>query len=149
MLDRLSDLMAFGRLLPCTVCKDGQLVFNKFGYECKGDLTEWTKCAEVFKEPARSKFVVPKELAEEHSFLKKYKCVVGNRIIKDVKPTVVPKKEEDEVDSKYVFSYLVNLIICMTDVIYWYNFSDRKWNVNVHHSTIWNLYCLTSVIKRN
>lgn len=92
--------MTFGALKPCSVCKDGQLVFNKVGYICQGNLTEWTKCERVEKTPKRTKFRVPKELAQEYSFLKKYKYVARNRVIKAVQPTVSVKKEEDEADSK-------------------------------------------------
>lgn len=93
--------MTFGRLAPCEICKGGQYVFNKFGYICQGDLTEWSKCNNVMKEPKRLPFTVPKELAEEYSFLKRYKYVPRTRILRDVKPSVpvgiplVVKKEEE------------------------------------------------------
>lgn len=82
-------------------CKDGQLVFNKMGYLCTGNLSEWAKCTNITKEPERVKFKVPNELKQEFSFLKKYKYVPRKRIIKDVNPTVPVKKEvKDEVDGK-------------------------------------------------
>ncbi|RZB77497.1 poly-(ADP-ribose) polymerase [Asbolus verrucosus] len=82
ILDRLADIITFGALLPCTVCKRGQLVFDKFGYKCRGNLTEWTKCNTIEREPKRKPFTVPLEFAEQYSFLKKYKYVPRTRVIK-------------------------------------------------------------------
>ncbi|XP_022914189.2 poly [ADP-ribose] polymerase [Onthophagus taurus] len=98
ILNRLADIMTFGALEPCKECGDGQFVYSKIGYVCNGDKTEWTKCNFTTKEPARKKFVVPKEMKEEYPFLKKYKYVKRTRIIKDVAPSTAVKKE-DEVDS--------------------------------------------------
>ncbi|XP_045461901.1 poly [ADP-ribose] polymerase [Harmonia axyridis] len=99
ILDRLADIMTFGALEPCKVCHGGQYVYNKLGYICHGDLTEWSKCNNITKTPARRPFKVPKELEKEYSFLKRYKYVPRTRIIKDVSPTGAVKKE-DEADDK-------------------------------------------------
>ncbi|XP_060519943.1 poly [ADP-ribose] polymerase [Cylas formicarius] len=107
MLDRLSDVMAFGALLPCPKCKDGQLVFNKAGYICTGVLSEWAKCQNIIKEPKRKKFVVPDDLAQEYKFLKKYRYVKRTRIVRDVNPTVSVKKvAKDEADGPKVVRVL-------------------------------------------
>lgn len=95
--------MTFGALEPCEVCKGGQYVFNKIGYVCQGDLTEWTKCNNVSKEPKRRPFVVPADIADAHPFLKNYKPVVRKRIFKEVQPTgglnhPMVKKEKDDPD---------------------------------------------------
>ncbi|KAF5305635.1 hypothetical protein FQR65_LT07716 [Abscondita terminalis] len=98
ILDALSDVMAFGALQSCTECKMGQFRLDKLGYVCHGNVTEWSKCNYVTKEPPRAPFKVPKELAEQYSFLKKYKYVRRTRIFKDVKPSVSAmkvKKEEE------------------------------------------------------
>ncbi|KAL3275884.1 hypothetical protein HHI36_020621 [Cryptolaemus montrouzieri] len=100
ILDRLSDIMTFGTLEPCQICNGGQYVYSKLGYVCHGDLTEWSKCNNVTKTPQRSAFKIPKEFANEHSFLKKYKYVPRTRVFKDVNPTNGVKKEEDETDGK-------------------------------------------------
>lgn len=100
-LDRLSDIMTFGALLPCKECQDGQLIFDKVGYKCHGDKTEWAKCNAIVNEPARCAFKVPKEFAEEYSFLKKYKYVPRVRVFREVKvkpSTSGVKKEEDDAD---------------------------------------------------
>lgn len=89
--------MTFGVLEPCEVCKGGQYVFNKFGYVCQGDLTEWTKCNNIEKSPKRKPFKVPKEFAEEYKFLKKYKYIKRERLFKEVKMDAV-KKEKDDPD---------------------------------------------------
>ncbi|GLV44778.1 Poly-(ADP-ribose) polymerase [Carabus blaptoides fortunei] len=101
MLDRLSDLMTFGALERCAVCKNGQLVFDKEGYVCQGDLTEWTKCQELTKEPKRKPFKVPNDL-KEYAFLKKYKYTPRTRAIRFVASSGanVKVKKDDEVDSK-------------------------------------------------
>lgn len=87
--------MTFGTLEPCNVCKGGQFVFSQGGYKCNGDLTEWSKCNTLEKEPKRTAFKVPSNLAEAHSFLKKYKYVPKIRIIKQQAPAVVKKEEEN------------------------------------------------------
>lgn len=99
MLDRLADIMTFGVLEPCQICNGGQYVFNKFGYICHGDLTEWTKCNNIEKTPKRRPFKVPKEMAEEYPFLKKYKYTKRDRAFRDVHPTAeLVKKGKDDPD---------------------------------------------------
>lgn len=90
--------MAFGALKKCPECKSGQLYFTKFGYECNGDLTEWTKCKNLVREPERVPFKIPKEynLDEWPSFIKNYKYKKDIRVIKDVKPTVNVVKDETD-----------------------------------------------------
>ena len=39
------------------------------GYECTGDMSEWTKCPNKTKTPDRKEFKVPKEFCVEFSFL--------------------------------------------------------------------------------
>ena len=39
------------------------------GYECTGDMSEWTKCPFNTKTPERIPFKCPKELEEQYSFL--------------------------------------------------------------------------------
>nr|CAI5827669.1 unnamed protein product [Callosobruchus analis] len=101
ILDRLSDIMTFGTLKPCMVCNGGQLVFNKLGYICTGDLTEWSKCNTIVKTPEREPFKVPSDYAEAYAFLKKYKYKPMTRVIKEVKPTAAVKKT-DETDGPRV-----------------------------------------------
>ncbi|KAL1517903.1 hypothetical protein ABEB36_001606 [Hypothenemus hampei] len=101
MLDRISDIITFGALKRCEECMNGQLVFNKVGYICTGHLNEWTKCSAIIKTPERKKFKVPKELKEKYPFLKKYKFVAGERVVKDINPSVPVKKVvQDEVDGQ-------------------------------------------------
>ncbi|CAH1168782.1 unnamed protein product [Phyllotreta striolata] len=96
ILDLLADIMTFGTLLPCPSCK-GQLSFMNGGYICTGDLTEWTKCQKMFKEPERKAFKVSSELKKNYPFLKKYKYEKRTRIVKTKAPlkTQPVKKEED------------------------------------------------------
>ncbi|XP_018568768.1 poly [ADP-ribose] polymerase [Anoplophora glabripennis] len=100
LLDQLADAMSFGALKPCPKCKRGQLKFNKIGYVCTGDLTEWTKCSNVEKEPKRTAFKVPEVLKEKYHFLKAYKYVPCKRVIKEVHSTVTLKKDVKEEESE-------------------------------------------------
>lgn len=100
MLDRLGDIMTFGALVRCKVCNNGQLVFDKFGYRCRGNLTEWTTCQTEVREPERKRFKVPSDLAEKYPFLGKYKYVPRKRVVK-VNPNPDVKKEEEE-NGRYV-----------------------------------------------
>uniref|UniRef100_A0A2Z5U1X2 Poly [ADP-ribose] polymerase n=1 Tax=Reticulitermes speratus TaxID=60591 RepID=A0A2Z5U1X2_9NEOP len=82
MLDRLSDIMTFGALGRCDECKAGQFVFRSgVGYQCEGDLTEWTKCQNTTLKPKRKPFRVPLELSSDHEFLEKYKYVARKRAV--------------------------------------------------------------------
>lgn len=92
--------MTFGVLKPCQKCKGGQLVFNKMGYTCTGNLTEWTKCPNVLKEPERGPFKVPSSFKEQYPFLKGYKYVARTRVIKEIHPTASLKADVKEEDSE-------------------------------------------------
>ncbi|PNF21175.1 Poly [ADP-ribose] polymerase [Cryptotermes secundus] len=94
MLDRLSDIMTFGALKRCDECKGGQFVFcSGVGYQCLGDLTEWTKCQNTTLEPKRKPFRVPSELMSDHEFLKKYKYVARKRIVQLHAPSSTVKSD--------------------------------------------------------
>ncbi|XP_063237914.1 poly [ADP-ribose] polymerase [Bacillus rossius redtenbacheri] len=99
ILDRLADAMTFGVLARCEECDGGQLVYNSgIGYQCKGNVTEYTKCQNVTLEPKRFPFKVPPELAQEHSFLGSYKVAPKKRLMN---VTAVPKpKPVKEVSTK-------------------------------------------------
>ncbi|XP_063601793.1 poly [ADP-ribose] polymerase 1-like [Penaeus indicus] len=74
MLDVIVDGMTFGALEPCEVCKDGRLSYESGkGYKCHGNLTEWTKCTNIVKEPKRRPFKIPEELKNSFDFLNQYK----------------------------------------------------------------------------
>uniref|UniRef100_T1IQQ9 Poly [ADP-ribose] polymerase n=1 Tax=Strigamia maritima TaxID=126957 RepID=T1IQQ9_STRMM len=80
MLDSLADAMTFGNPKPCKECQGGKLVYQTEGYKCHGNMTEWTKCTFVTKNPEREPFTVPGEMKEKFDFLKKYKYVKRERI---------------------------------------------------------------------
>lgn len=91
MLDRLADIMAFGKLLPCPECKDGQFVFRSgFGYQCLGNVSEWAKCENKTFDPVRGTFKVPTDLKEKYAFLGSYKCKPTKRIIIITAPSAIP-----------------------------------------------------------
>ncbi|KHJ84133.1 PADR1 domain protein [Oesophagostomum dentatum] len=69
--------MVFGVCLPCPKC-GGQLSYSSTSrsYRCEGQISEYTKCTYRDANPKRKKFVIPKEMMEECSYLKKVKVNV-------------------------------------------------------------------------
>ena len=66
-LDIVADGMAFGALCPCPTC-GGQLTIYSHSYKCNGNTSEGLKCTYSTNDPARSNWIVPKEL-KRHRFL--------------------------------------------------------------------------------
>ncbi|XP_034943487.1 poly [ADP-ribose] polymerase [Chelonus insularis] len=99
LLDSLADQMTFGALPKCDKC-NGPLRFKSgFGYKCMGNISEWTKCDNVVKDPERSKLKIPQDLKEKHDFLQSFKSKVEKRIMRIActpASTSVVKKEEGE-----------------------------------------------------
>ncbi|XP_040207277.1 poly [ADP-ribose] polymerase 1 [Rana temporaria] len=85
ILDRVSDGMAFGALLPCEECQ-GQVVFKTDAYYCTGDISAWTKCVAKTQTPSRKDWVTPKEF-HEVPYLKKFKFKRQDRAFP---PSVAP-----------------------------------------------------------
>ncbi|XP_062502234.1 poly [ADP-ribose] polymerase 1-like isoform X2 [Corticium candelabrum] len=81
LLAHVSDGMAFGALQPCPECKNGQLKFrnDSEGYNCMGNLTEWTKCMYTTKEPKRKKWVIPAKMRKKNAYLKEFRFKPGQR----------------------------------------------------------------------
>ena len=97
MLDRLSDYLTFGAIEPCQECESGQLVYRSgVGYQCTGNISEWTKCQFRTLEPKRKPFVVPKTYKNQFDFLKLHSYKPQTRIMANVKTI---SKTNDEVDS--------------------------------------------------
>ncbi|XP_041975989.1 poly [ADP-ribose] polymerase isoform X2 [Aricia agestis] len=99
-LDALADCMTFGVLQPCPEC-GGQLELDTFNYKCTGDISEWTKCRYVTKEPKRAVMKIPEAYKSKSAFLK-FKSKVGVRVFEvEPPPTLlVVKKEETNGDNK-------------------------------------------------
>ncbi|KAG8443845.1 hypothetical protein GDO86_009147 [Hymenochirus boettgeri] len=118
ILDRLSDGMAFGALLPCEECK-GQFVFKGDAYYCTGDISAWTKCVAKTQTPNRKDWVIPKEF-HEIPYLKKFKFKKQDRAFPPmaaptpVNPPVVPepvRKMEEAIPTGQPLSNVKVLII--------------------------------------
>ncbi|XP_036344339.1 poly [ADP-ribose] polymerase-like, partial [Rhagoletis pomonella] len=88
LLNQLSDMLAFGALLPCSQCNGRQILFSKSGYLCNGQLTEWTKCSNLIKDPERKPCNIPNNLKEKYSFLLNIKNKTEHRIVKYNPPSV-------------------------------------------------------------
>ncbi|XP_076816431.1 poly [ADP-ribose] polymerase 1-like isoform X2 [Clavelina lepadiformis] len=87
--DRIADGMIFGRLPPCSVCGDGQLVASSRGfYQCTGNISGWTSCTNTTLDVKRTPWVIPAELKDEYPYLKKYRFKAKDRVFP---PTVAPK----------------------------------------------------------
>ncbi|XP_037946866.1 poly [ADP-ribose] polymerase [Teleopsis dalmanni] len=102
LLDQLADMLTFGVISSCPECKGSQLLFQKSGYFCNGQLTEWTKCAHFIKEPKRTACKIPREFKKTYPFLSKVKKEPQIRAIRYVPPSSstiaknVPAKKDDE-----------------------------------------------------
>ncbi|XP_039968525.1 poly [ADP-ribose] polymerase isoform X1 [Bactrocera neohumeralis] len=88
MLNQLADMLTFGSLLPCPQCKSCEILFSKSGYLCNGQLTEWTKCSNILKNPERKPCKVPKSLKEKYAFLSEIKNKTEHRIVKYNPPSI-------------------------------------------------------------
>lgn len=108
-LDRVADMMAFGALKPCPECKQGQLVLDTFGYKCKGDISEWTKCTYVTQNPEREPMSVPKSY-KDGSIFKKFKPKVDVRLFDAApRPAFIVVKDEPVVKKEIPTPPLKNL----------------------------------------
>ena len=104
----LADCMAFG-VARCPQCK-GTLVFRENGYVCKGMATEWAKCQYKTDKPNRKGLKIPNELAEEYSFLNKYKFKKRDRVYNSkyqqaIAVAKTDKKIEEQVLNKRLSGY--------------------------------------------
>ncbi|EDV98556.1 poly [ADP-ribose] polymerase [Drosophila grimshawi] len=105
LLDQAADLLTFGAIESCPECKSTQFIFNKSGYLCNGNISEWTKCTKLFTEPKRSACKVPKDLKTTYNFWSDVKKKPETRIIQYVAPSastiakdIAIKKNPDEID---------------------------------------------------
>lgn len=104
LLDQVADLLTFGAILPCPQCKGRQLLFQKSGYLCNGQLTEWTKCTNLIKEPLRKACKISSDLKSQYSFLKNVRKTPEVREIRYIPPStsIISKnlqmKKGDELD---------------------------------------------------
>ncbi|KAK6179956.1 hypothetical protein SNE40_012199 [Patella caerulea] len=97
LLDAMSDCLTFGALERCPECKEGQFYYTNEGYKCSGNMTAWTNCMNIIKNPQRKAFKVPKEF-HDVEFLKKYKYVPNTRIFPVVKVSAIEGPVRDSVD---------------------------------------------------
>lgn len=108
LFEALADRLAFGALLPCSICT-GQFTFKPgLGYKCLGDISEWTKCVNVTVDPKRRKFSIPEVYEDKYYFLLEYIPKVDRRILRAIAPPTlpvpvrVPVKKEQKADGPKV-----------------------------------------------
>ncbi|XP_032579281.1 poly [ADP-ribose] polymerase isoform X2 [Drosophila sechellia] len=87
LFDQTADLLTFGAIESCSECNSSQFIFNKSGYICNGNHSEWTKCNKLIKEPTRSACIVPKELKAVYHFLNTVKETPSARIFHNIPPS--------------------------------------------------------------
>lgn len=78
ILSHLTDVMYFGAMAPCSVCKNGNFVFVNTIYCCNGNVSEWLKCVNTIKEPKR----VPVQIPEKYQKSLRGSFEVRTRILK-------------------------------------------------------------------
>ncbi|EGC33358.1 hypothetical protein DICPUDRAFT_36817 [Dictyostelium purpureum] len=88
LLHTLSDWMLKGRPGKCPTCKNFEVLFNGVEFQCKGWLSEFTKCDWSGDSLDRFKVLIPPELAS-NKFLSSYKYT------KDY-PKAEPKYNDDD-----------------------------------------------------
>ncbi|KAH8380159.1 hypothetical protein KR009_009295 [Drosophila setifemur] len=109
LLDQAADLVTFGAIESCSQCGSSQFISNKSGYICNGNISEWTKCAQLLTEPKRSACKVPKDLKANYSFLNAVGKKPVTRIFQYLPPSaatisknLMVKKSGDELDGPKV-----------------------------------------------
>ena len=86
-LIHLCDVLYFGALAPCPVCKNGKFVFRNSAYCCTGYVSAWSSCTHTVREPQR----IPVEIPEKYKETLGTDFEVRTRILRDV-----TKFNEDE-----------------------------------------------------
>lgn len=87
LLDQAADMLTFGSIEPCPECGGSQFIFNKIGYLCNGNITEWTKCANLLTKPTRIACKIPDELKNLYSFLDSVKKKPMARTVQYIPPS--------------------------------------------------------------
>lgn len=80
-LNHVCDIICFGALAPCSVCKDGKFVFRNSVYCCTGYDSAWSRCINTLKEPSRVAIVIPEKYQQR---LSATDFKVRTRILRDV-----------------------------------------------------------------
>ncbi|XP_043948531.2 poly [ADP-ribose] polymerase isoform X3 [Drosophila biarmipes] len=87
LLDQAADLLTFGAIESCSECASSQFIFNRNGYICNGNLSEWTKCTKLVAKPTRSACQITKELRERYPLLNLVRKLPSDRIIQNFPPS--------------------------------------------------------------
>ncbi|XP_037719414.1 uncharacterized protein LOC119553225 isoform X2 [Drosophila subpulchrella] len=87
LLDQAADLLTFGAIESCSECGSSQFIFNRSGYICNGNISEWTKCTKFLAKPTRSACKVPTELKEKYPFLNLVNNEPSVRIFQNLPPS--------------------------------------------------------------
>lgn len=100
IINRLVDFMTFGVPLPCDKCGGNFKYVSGVGYQCTGDLTEWTKCENTQLDPSKKKFKIPSDLKEDIPFLGTFKVKCETRVFKQTSSSqfLSAVKKEDATD---------------------------------------------------
>lgn len=127
ILNHLADVLYFGAMRPCSMCKEGQFEFKNAIYTCNGNISEWSKCINTVKAPNR----VPAQIPDKYRTFLRGTFKVRTRILNDA-----PRIDDDEyeyVELKNIISMepihirlnfnLILQIVCETAVV-WHGLDD-------------------------
>lgn len=67
MIDKASEMLAFGALAKCPACGRGDLTSSDMGYQCSS-----SRCTFVIEEPLRTPVSIPEDLKTLFDFLMVY-----------------------------------------------------------------------------
>lgn len=87
LFDQISDMLTFGAIKPCPECNSSQMLFQKSGYVCNGNLTEWTKCSKLITEPERVACKIPSDFKDKFDFLREVRDKTEIRAIRYIPPS--------------------------------------------------------------
>lgn len=99
LLERCSDFLCFGAIEKCPKCLKGDLIFKNGGYQCNGNIDDWTPCMNFVEKPVRRPCKIPSDLkkkAKEGSFFAKYTPKVEDRAVRPRPPEVDIKIKKSE-----------------------------------------------------
>lgn len=84
ILDRCADFLTFGALYKCQKCFKGDMVFEKYGYQCNGMIDEWFGCENFEIKPLRLKCFIPDEL-KKNIFFATCEPAIIHRAVRPIK----------------------------------------------------------------
>lgn len=71
ILDHVTDVIYFGALGNCPLCKTGKFIFDgNASYCCNGNVSSYSKCTNKTEIPQRNAVQIPESIRDTHAFMK-------------------------------------------------------------------------------